>query len=226
MAVDNVTTTSSVGVDGNSFTTSVSNDTLTSEDFLTLMLAELQQQDPTEPQDTAAILDSQMQLSTIQSNLEMTEAMASLQASYSNSALSTASNMIGHIIEDGSTDSAGTLRSYSVSTIENLDGELYVNAYELVGFTDGLMNTETDELTLYDANGNIYENDTVTDYHLSLDADGRFVYNDDGSLKILDTNNDVVTDTTITDKYAYAGSSIRYSDEISVIPLANIQQVR
>ena len=226
MAVDNVTTQSSVGVDGNSFTSAVSNDTLTNEDFLTLMLAELQQQDPTEPQDTAAILDSQLQLSQIQSSTEMAAAMASLQASYASSALSTASNLIGNIIEDGSEDSDGVLKSYRVDTIENLDGDLYANAYQLVGFTDGLMNTQTEELTLYDANGNIVEDGIATDYKVSLDNDGRFEYNDDGTLMILDKDNKVVTDTAITDKYAYAGSSIKYSDEVSVIALGNIQQVR
>ena len=33
MAVDNVTTQSAVGIDGNKYTTSVSNDTLTNNDF-------------------------------------------------------------------------------------------------------------------------------------------------------------------------------------------------
>jgi len=226
MAVDNVTTQTSTGVDGNSFTTSISNDTLTNDDFLTLMLAELQQQDPTEPQDTAAILDSQMQMSQIQSNTEMAAAMTALQTSYASSALSTASNLIGNVIEDGSTDSDGILKSYRVETIENLDGDLYANAYQLIGFTDGLMNSETEELTLYDANGNIYEDGVVTDYKVSLDAEGRFEYNDDGTLMILDKDSNVVTDTTITDKYIYAGSSIKYSDEVSVIALGNIQQVR
>jgi len=226
MAVDNVTTQTSTGVDGNSFTTSISNDTLTNDDFLTLMLAELQQQDPTEPQDTAAILDSQMQMSQIQSNTEMAAAMTALQTSYASSALSTASNLIGNVIEDGSTDSDGILKSYRVETIENLDGDLYANAYQLIGFTDGLMNSETEELTLYDANGNIYEDGVVTDYKVSLDAEGRFEYNDDGTLMILDKDSNVVTDTTITDKYTYAGSSIKYSDEVSVIALGNIQQVR
>ena len=226
MAVDNVTTQTSTGVDGNSYTTAISNDTLTNDDFLTLMLAELQQQDPTEPQDTAAILDSQMQMSQIQSNTEMAAAMTALQSSYASSALSTASNLIGNIIEDGSEDSDGILKSYRVETIENLDGDLYANAYELIGFTDGLMNSETEELTLYDANGNIYEDDVVTDYKVSLDSDGRFEYNDDGTLMILDKDSDVVTDSAITDKYTYAGSSIKYSDEVSVIALGNIQQVR
>jgi flagellar basal-body rod modification protein FlgD len=225
MAVDTVTTQSSVGVDGNSYTTSVSNDTLTNDDFLTLMLEQLKQQDPTKPQDSSALMDSQLQMSTIQSNTDMAAAMVALQGSFASSALSTASNMIGRVIEDGSLSSDGLLKSYKVDTIENIDGELYANAKQLTGIVDGLRNTSTEELILYDDAGNIYEGNEVTDYHVSLN-EGRFEYNDDGSLKILDKNNDLVTDETITDLYEYAGSSITYSDEITVIALGNVQQVR
>lgn len=226
MAVDTVTTQSAVGVDGNSYTTSVSNDTLTNADFLTLILTELEQQDPTEPQDTAAILDSQMQLSQIQSNTEMAAAMTALQASYASSALATASSLIGSVVENGSTDSDGVLKSYSISTIENYDGELYANAYELTGLVDGLMDSESEELLLYDSTGNIYVDGEITDYRVSLDSDGRFEWNDDGSIVLLDENSEVVTDSDITDKYVYAGSSISYSDTVTVIALGDIQQVR
>ena len=41
MAVDNVVVSSSTGVDGNSYTTAISNDTLTNEDFLELLLEEM-----------------------------------------------------------------------------------------------------------------------------------------------------------------------------------------
>jgi len=226
MAVDNVITSSSVGYDGNSYTTSVSNDTLTNEDFLTLMLEEMSQQDPTEPMDSAALMDTQLQMSTIQSNTDMAAAMTSLQSSYSASALSTAANLIGHIVEDGSLDSDGLLKSYAVQTVENIDGELFVNAKQLVGIVDGLMDSETEELILYDASGNIYEDDAMTEYHVSLDSDGRFEYNEDGTLMILDEDNNTVTDTDITDKYVYAGSSISYSDETTVIAFSNIDEVR
>ncbi|MDC0932366.1 flagellar hook capping FlgD N-terminal domain-containing protein [Arcobacteraceae bacterium] len=226
MAIDNVLTSSSTGIDGNAYTTSVSNDTLTNEDFLTLMLEELKQQDPTDPQDSAALMDSQLQMSTIQANTDMTAAMTSLQSSYSSSALATASNLIGNVVEDGTLDSEGLLKSYAVQTVESIDGELFANTKQLVGIIDGLMNAETEELILYDANGNIYEDGEMTDYNVSLDEDGRFQYNEDGTLTILDDNNIVVTSTDITDKYVYAGSSISYSDEITVIAFSNINEVR
>ena len=226
MAVDNVITSQSTGVDGNSYTSSVSNDTLTNEDFLTLMLEEMKMQDPTSPMDSAKLMDSQLQMSTIQANQDMASAMTGLQASYAASALSNASNMIGRIVEDGTLSSDGLLKSYKVETVENINGELFANTREMTGIVDGLKDSSTDELVLSDANGNIYENNTMTDYHVSLDADGRFTYNDDGSIQILDTDNAVVTDTAITDKYVYAGSSIAYSDETTVIAFNNINEVR
>lgn len=41
MAVDNVVTQSATGFDGNSYTTAISNDKLTNDDFLKLMLEEM-----------------------------------------------------------------------------------------------------------------------------------------------------------------------------------------
>lgn len=226
MAVSSVTTQTSTGVDGSSITTAVSNDQLTSEDFLRLMLEEMKMQDPTKPMDSQALMDSQLKMSTIESNMEMAEAMKSLQQSYAASALSTAANMIGHIVEDGSTNDQGLLKSYKVETVENKDGELYVNTREITGIIDGLMDAESEELVLYDADGIIYDGDTPTDYKLVLDYDGRFTYNDDNSLKILTTDNEEVTDEAILAKYVYGGSQARYSENITTLPIANIVEVR
>ena len=226
MAVDNVVTNSATGIDGNAYTTAVSNDQLTSEDFLKLMLEEMKMQDPTKPMDSSALMDSQLKMSTIESNIALADSMAAMQASYASSALATAANMIGHIVEDGSTDDNGLLKSYKVETVENQDGELYINVRQITGIADGLMNSETEELTLYDADGYIYEDEAKTDYRIALDYDGRFTYNDDGSLKIVDTNNEVVTDEAITSKYVYAGSSALYAENTVSIPLSNVQEVR
>jgi len=114
MAVDGVTTQSSTGVDGNSYTSAVSNDQLTNDDFLRLMLEEMKMQDPTKPMDSAALMDNQLQMSTIQSNTDMAAALTALQSSYANSALSTAANMIGHTIQDGTKDDSGNAKKYAV----------------------------------------------------------------------------------------------------------------
>jgi flagellar basal-body rod modification protein FlgD len=226
MAVENVVTQSSTGVDGNAFTTSVSNDQLTSEDFLMLMLEEMKMQDPTKPMDSQQLMDSQLKMSTIESNVEMADAMKSLQQSYAASALSSAANMIGHIVEDGSVNDRGMLKSYKVETVENKDGELYLNAKEITGIKDSLINTETESLVLYDSDGYIYENDTKTNYRVQLDHEGRFTYNDSGTLKIIDENGDVVTDEAILSKYIPGQSGFTYADASSLIPISNVKEVR
>jgi len=225
MAVDNVTSTSTTGVDGSAYTTAVSNDTLTNNDFLTLMLEEMKQQDPTSPMDSSALMDSQLKMSTIQSNQDMATAMTALQASYAASALSTAANMIGHSIKTGETDDVGEDKIYKVVTVDNKDGELYVQAQQFTGVVDGLQNTDTEEIAKYDANGLIYDGNEATEYRVSLDADGRFEYNDDGSIKLLNSDNEVITDQTIKDRYTYGGYSLLYSEDTTEIPLSSITAV-
>jgi len=226
MAVDSVATQSSVGFDGNSYTTAVSNDQLTNQDFLKLMLQEMKQQDPTKPMDSAKLMDTQLKMSTIQSNMDMSKSLAALQQSYAASSLATASNMIGRAVQDGSTDDKGQSKLFKVETIENKDGQLYANARQITGMKDGLADSDTKELIMYDADGYIYNGDTKTNYRIALDANKRFTYNADKTLKILDNNNNVVTDEAITSKYVYAGSSALYADNTTTIPLSSIQEVQ
>ena len=227
MAVDNIITSSTVGYDGNSYTSTVSNDQLTNEDFLTLMMEEMKMQDPTKPMDSAALMDSQLQMSTIQANQDMSAAMASLQAAYSSSALSTAAGMIGHVVEDGSYGDDGILKSFMVESVENRDGELFVNGREMVGMIDALVDsTNENSLVLYDSDGFIYDGETKTDNRVSLDYEGRFEFNDDGTLKLLDEDSNAITDSEITDKYLFAGSSVRYAETQSIIAMSSIQEVR
>jgi len=144
MEVDNVVTQSAIGFDGNSYTTSISNDKLTNDDFLKLMLEEMKQQDPTKPMDSAALMDSQLKMSTIQANQDMSLAMTDLQTSYANSALSTATSMIGHLVEDGALRPDGMLKSFKIETVENVDGKLYANGRELLGIVDDEIEYATD----------------------------------------------------------------------------------
>ena len=133
MDLDNVVTQSAIGIDGNSYTTAISNDKLTNEDFLMLMLEEMKQQDPTKPMDSAALMDSQLQMSQIQANQDMSKALENLQTSYANSALSTATSMIGHLVENGDVRPDGMLKSYQIETVENVDGKLFANGREFLG---------------------------------------------------------------------------------------------
>ncbi len=228
MAVDAVQVNSTVGLDGNSYTSSISNDKLTNDDFLKLMLEEMKMQDPTKPMDSAALMDSQLQMSTIESNMAMSESMKALQSSYANSALSTAAGLIGNIIEDGTFGEDGLQKSFKVETVENRDGSMYVNAKQLTGLIDNLVAISDDKSTAtnYDTAGYIYEDGLITDVKIQLTEDGRFDFDDDGNLQLLDENDDAITDQAIIDKYKYSGTSIEYSDEVSTIAMGSILKVR
>jgi len=220
----NTTVTAGTDEYGNTVTKGVTSENLTNKDFLKLMLEELKQQDPTKPQDSAALMDSQLKMSTIQSNKDMASAMTNLQASYANSALSTAANLVGKTVQNGEQDDSGDNKVYKVNTIENKDGELYMKVAQITGIVDGLKNTDTDKISRYDKNGVIYEDGEATEYTLALDSDGRFTYNEDGTLKILDADNDVITDAEITDRYVYATSAYSYADPVE-IPLSSVTVV-
>jgi flagellar basal-body rod modification protein FlgD len=224
-AVSDVVVSSSVGVDGNSYTTAISNDKLTNDDFLKLLLEQMKQQDPTKPQDTTAIMDSQLKMSTIQSNYDMSTAMAALQTAYGNSALSTAANLVGRVVEDGSVGDDGVLKSYKVQTVENVDGELYVNALQLVGYTDTLYNTEDKAYMLYDTNGYILKEDgTKTGIQVKME-DGRFVTDSSGNITLLDADGKTITDATTIAKYVTDGSVVKYSDTTSTMLVSSIDKI-
>lgn len=238
MAVDSVEVNSAIGIDGNSYTTAISNDQLTNDDFLTLMLEEMKMQDPTKPMDSAALMDSQLQMSTIESNMQMAEAMASLQASYANSALSTAAGLIGNIIETGETGEDGLVKSYKVETVENIDGDMFVNTRQLTGLVDNLVSIEDDETALaqdYDTNGYIYENAEIATFvvdgeatavRIQLDEDGRFMFDESNNLILLNDADEIITDADIIDKYKYNGTVVEYSDDITTVAMTSISKVR
>lgn len=134
MATEGVTTSTGTTATGQSYTAAISNDTLTNEDFLKLMLEELKLQDPTKPMDSASMLDSQMQMSSIQTNLSTIEAMKSLQNSFAQMALATATDVIGRIVENGSYGEDGNLKSFQITSVESLEGEVIASGYEIIGY--------------------------------------------------------------------------------------------
>ncbi len=227
MAAENVVTNSTVGLDGNSYTTSISNDQLTNDDFLKLMLEEMKMQDPTKPMDSQALMDSTLQMSSIDANNQMSAGMKSLEAAYASSSLATSAGLIGHVVENGSIGDNGLIKSYKVDTVESRDGELYLNARAQTGIKDALVDSTSDNaLVLYDSDGYIYDGEDKTDIKISLDHDGRFTFNDDGTLKLLDSDGEVITDEDITDKYLFAGSSAIYSENRESFTMASVTQVR
>lgn len=135
--IDGITTYSSTDAYGNSYTTAVSgNDALESSDFLTLMLTELSMQDPTEPVDSSSMLDDQLALQTLETNISLTESMESLATAFQQSALSDSANLIGHIVETGETDDSGNTIEYKVSSVAGSDGTIYLTAYQITDYYD------------------------------------------------------------------------------------------
>ena len=131
-----VTTSASTDAYGNSYTTAVSNDALESSDFITLMLTEIKLQDPTNTVDSASMLSTQLQLSTLDANTATVAAMESLQATFEQSALASSANIIGNIVENGDTDSDGNAKQYKVSSVAMNDGSIALTAYELENYYD------------------------------------------------------------------------------------------
>lgn len=215
-----------VNVSSDGYTSSVSSDTLTNNDFLKLMIQELKMQDPTKPMDSDRMMDNQLKMSTIESNLAMSESMEALRASYSVSALATAANMVGKTISNGEMDDDGLLKSYKVETVENIDGELYVTARQMVGYTDIIQNTDTEEFVVYDANGFLYDGDTKLDFRVELDENNNFILNEDGEIQLIDENGDTVTDDAVLSKYIYYGSTIAYADDVNELPISSITEIR
>ena len=131
---------------GNKYTQSVSNDSLTTNDFLKLMIEELKLQDPTKPMDSAKMLSTQMQMSTLNANMEMIKALQSIQTAFTQSSLSTATGVIGKNVENGSTRSDGSLKPFTIESIENIDGEIQVVAREWLYLHNGISLKDGDEL--------------------------------------------------------------------------------
>ena len=223
--VDNVSVSSAVGVDGNSFTTSIANDQLTNEDFLKLMIQELKLQDPTKPMDSQQMLATQMQMSTIDTNQQMLAAMNNLSNAYTQSSLASASNIIGKNIEDGNISDSGVNEPYTVRSVENYDGVTQVVAQEILYMEDKIMMTNEDGSTSYvdyDVDGSIIGPDgELTGYKVALQNVGEPLINN-GELVILDETNDQVSD------HPYVLSGVTgpvYSDVLTTLPFESIQKI-
>ncbi|MGB7402805.1 MAG: flagellar hook capping FlgD N-terminal domain-containing protein [Arcobacter sp.] len=140
---DNVQVSTATGANGQQYTQAISNDKLTNEDFLNLMLEQMKQQDPTKPMDSQSMLDSQMQMSTIETNLDMSTSMKALQQSFAQMNLSNAANVIGRVVEDNNTDDEGNPKSYQVASVESVNGEVVATAYQILSYTAADPETDT-----------------------------------------------------------------------------------
>ena len=218
---------SNVGIDGNSYTTAISNDKLTNEDFLKLMIQQLKLQDPTKPMDSAQMLSSQMQMSSINTNQEMIKAMQGMQTAFTQSSLSNASGIIGKNIEDGNAGADGVSKAYTVRSVENVDGVIQVKAQEILYLEDRVIipnstDSTKNQVVNYNAAGEILDDKGVkTGNKIVLSKPGQPVISD-GKLTILDENNKIITDH----KYTLAGvSSAIYSEQLTTLPFSKITKI-
>ena len=224
---DDIKINSSVGIDGNSYTSAISNDQLTNNDFLKLMIQELKLQDPTKPMDSAKMLSTQMQMSTISTNQEMIKAMQSMQTAFTQSSLSNASGIIGKNIEDGNIGSDGVTKAYTVRSVENIDGVIQVKAQQMLYVENRvIVPSATDatksEIVDYNAAGEILDSKGVkTGNKIVLTSPGVPLLSD-GKLTILDENNAKLT----SHKYTLAGVTAPvYSDQLTTMPFSSITKI-
>ncbi|PRN00518.1 flagellar hook assembly protein FlgD [Aliarcobacter cryaerophilus] len=209
---------------GNKYTQSVSNDSLTTNDFLKLMIEELKLQDPTKPMDSAKMLSTQMQMSTLNANMEMIKALQSIQTAFTQSSLSTATGVIGKNIENGSTNQDGALKAFTVESIENIEGEIQVIAREWLYLHNGISLKDGDELKVanYDEAGNLYdENGEKTGQTIVLESLGKPLVKD-GKLVVKDADGNEVTNHNYV---ANGKSTVVVSDETVSMPFSSITKI-
>ena len=209
---------------GNKYTQSVSNDSLTTNDFLKLMIEEFKLQDPTKPMDSAKVLSNQMQMSTLNANMEMIKALQSIQTAFSQSSLSTATGVIGKNVENGSTRSDGSLKPFTIESIENIDGEIQVVAREWLYLHNGIAYKDGDEVKAaeYDEVGNLYnEKGEKTGQTIVLESLGKPLVKD-GKLVVKDADGNEVADH----KYVASGkSNVVVSSETTTFPFSSITKI-
>ena len=219
-------TNSLTGTDsyGNQYTQSVSNDQLTTNDFLKLMIEELKLQDPTKPMDSSKMLDTQMQMSTLNANMEMIKALQAIETSFNQSSLSTAVGIIGKNVENGSTNKDGALKAFTVESIENVDGEIQVIAREWLYLHNGIAYKDGDEVKAaeYDEVGNLYnEKGEKTGQTIVLESLGKPLVKD-GKLVVKDADGNEVADH----KYVASGkSTLILSSETTTFPFSSITRI-
>ncbi|KLE00737.1 flagellar hook assembly protein FlgD [Aliarcobacter butzleri] len=223
---DNIAVTgTSTDSSGSKYTTSVSNDSLTTNDFLKLMIEQLKLQDPTKPYDSAKMLETQMQMSTLNANMQMISTLESISTAFKQTSVTNASGLIGKTIENGSTRADGTSKAYTVNSIENKDGVLTVKASEWLYYYNSIQMNDGGKITTaaYDEQGNLYnEKGEKTGETLVLEGLGKPAVDANGKLKIKDKDGNELS----SHNYELGGKDkIVTSSETTDIPFSSITKI-
>lgn len=228
-SIESVQVQSATDASGNSFTTAISNDQLTNDDFMKLLLEELRMQDPTKPQDTQAMMDSQLKMSQITANNEMVASLESLSKAFQASALSGAVGFMGKVIEDGSrNDKLGINKSYIVDNVESRDGKVYVNAREQTGFYHSILDGNNDKVPLtYNARTGIINDKDGNALNISvkINNNGSFETNSNGQVLLYNTDGEIINDQDILARFYFSEPKPQYSDTATLIDTSNITKV-
>jgi flagellar basal-body rod modification protein FlgD len=167
-----------------------------------------------------------MQMSSIETNLQLVNSMEKLTTSYAQSALSNAANVIGKNVEDGNINEQGINKAYTVRSVVNQDGQVMVKAQEILFLEQQIKITDEEgESTLvnYNTAGQILDDKgEVTGMKVTLSAPGQVVLDKDGKPIILDEDNEPIEDH----KYEMAGGSMPvYSDQLTELPFSAITKI-
>jgi len=222
---------------GNKITKSIENNELTTNDFLKIMMEQLKLQDPTKPHDMNKMLDSQMQMTTLNMNQNMIEALKSIQKTFNQSSLANAAGIIGNAVENGSKTEAGEAKKYVVVSIEMQDGEVMVVAQEPLYVYQGIVIEEGEgddkkrKFARYDNDGNIFnEKGERTGETIELESsgnpkmkDGKLIIKDKDGKEIVkkDENGKEIADH----KYVLSGQNQIVYDKPTKFPFSSITKV-
>lgn len=102
MAITSIGLNAATSAEYVSSSTTKDNTVLDKDDFMTLLLVELQNQDPTEPMDSEKILSQTSQLATLEASENTNKALADLAASLGNSQQFSTISAIGKTADIGS----------------------------------------------------------------------------------------------------------------------------
>jgi flagellar basal-body rod modification protein FlgD len=120
MNVTSATDTSSTGSTSTGSTTSTATNTVNYNTFLQLLIAEMKNQDPTNPTDTSQYMSQFAQMSSVEQAMQTN---TKLDALLSSSALSQADGLIGRTATF--TDSTGATMSGKIASVSiNSDGSI------------------------------------------------------------------------------------------------------
>ncbi|KFL33761.1 MULTISPECIES: flagellar hook capping FlgD N-terminal domain-containing protein [unclassified Sulfurospirillum] len=195
-----------------STTTSTSSSSLSNDDFLTLLVTELQYQDPTDPMDTETILTQTSQLASIEAAENTADSLDALSSQLQSSTTFNAVSSIGKMASLGS-----NYIPYEGS------GDISFEVYFPNEISDGT-------LTIADSSGNVVrtidlgdevkgESGIVTFTWDGLDDEGNQVDEGDYSVGATYVDPDGASDTTVLGVYPI--ESVYYDDGVIKLKLGS-----